>query len=145
MLLTSRLEDPERLQGLFVRCKADTVINAMEAASLFVVEQLVRRSAKARDIYQHRRHTVAVSYCISHCQLPYLTYVPAGTFFGQRLGNLRVNKRVKPAYLADASTAFITEYAYVVLLYIRIACAVQESNIFHNLPCSWVKSSPIPE
>ena len=127
------------MQSLFVHSKADKVIDGMEAASPIVVEQLVRRRSIARDIYQHRRHTVAASYCFSYRQLPYLTHVPAGSFFGQCLGNIRVNKRVKPAYLTDVIT---TENAYVVVLYIRIACVLQKSKCSHNWPCQWVKSSP---
>ena len=73
------MEDPRRLQSLFVHSKADKVIDGMEAASPFVVEQLVRRRSIARDLYQHRRHTVATLYCVAYCQLYHLICV--GRYF----------------------------------------------------------------
>ena len=113
MLLLSRwpllIEDSGRLQSLFVHSKADKVTDGVEVVSLFVVEHLVRRRSIARDLYQPRRHTVTASYCVSYRQLHHLTDVLAGTFMVNVWGRIRVNKRVKPAYLANIATAIATE------------------------------------
>ena len=122
-------------QSLFVCSKADQVIDSMEAASLFVIEQLVRRSSIARDLYQHRRHTVAASYCVSYRQLHHLTYIPTGTFLVNVWATFEAMKWVKPAYLADLSTAITSENLYIALLYIRIPCVLQKSKRLNNWPC----------
>ena len=53
------MEGLRRSQRLYVHSQADKVIDGMEAASLFVVEYLVKRRSIARDLYQRRRYTVA--------------------------------------------------------------------------------------
>lgn len=133
--MASFYEGRRRLQSLFVCSKADQVIDGMEAASLFVIEQLVRRSSIARDLYQHRRHTVAASYCVSYRQLQHLTYIPTGTFLVNVWATFESIKWVKPAYLADVSTAITTENFYIVLLYIRIPYVLQKSKRLYNWPC----------